>query len=99
MNIDLNNLSDEVLFYSNDQFYKFIEDCLGVDEMKLLKLQSIKNIRTLLNVPDVFAIFSINCKELANLKNNICFIDDDNDKNVIVKSGIKAGVDYLITIL
>ncbi|CAF1363449.1 unnamed protein product [Rotaria sordida] len=99
MNIDLNNLPDEVLFYSNDQFYKFIEDCLGVDEMKLLKLQSIKNIRTLLNVPDVFAIFSINCKELADLKNNICFIDDDNDKNAIVKSGIKAGIDYLITIL
>ncbi|CAF4497459.1 unnamed protein product, partial [Rotaria sp. Silwood2] len=44
-------------------------------------------------------VHRINCKELANLKNNICFIDDDNDKNVIVKSGIKAGVDYLITIL
>ena len=99
MTIDLNNLPDEVLFYSNDQFYKFIEDCLGVDEMKLLKLQSIKNVRTLLNVPDVFAIFSINCKELADLKNTICFIDDDDAKNIIVKSGIKAGIDYLMAAL
>ena len=99
MIIDLNNLPDEVLFYSNDQFYKFIEDCLSADEMKLLKLQRIKNTRTLLNVPVVFAIFSFNCKELGDLKNNIGFIDDDNDKNIVVKSGIKAGIDYLITTL
>ncbi|CAF4984696.1 unnamed protein product [Rotaria magnacalcarata] len=97
--MDLNNLSDEVLFYSNDEFYKFIENCLGVDEMKLLQLQSIKNIRTLLNVPDVFAIFSVNCKELVDLKNSICFVDEDNNKNIIIKSGIKAGIDNLITTL
>ncbi|CAF2740447.1 unnamed protein product [Rotaria sp. Silwood2] len=99
MIIDLNDLPDEVLFYSNDQFYKFIEDCLGVDEMNLLKIQSIKNIRTLLNVPDVFAIFSVNCKELVDLKNSICFVDEDNNKNIMVKSGIKAGIDNLIATL
>jgi hypothetical protein len=99
MTIDLNNLPDEVLFYSNDQFYNFIENCLGTDEMELLKLQSIKNIRTLLNVPDVFAIFTVNCKEIIDLKNSICFIDDKNNSNIIIKSGIKAGVDDLITTL
>ncbi|CAF2663583.1 unnamed protein product [Rotaria sp. Silwood2] len=96
--IDLNNLLDEALFYSNDQFYKFIEDCLGVDEMNLLKMQSIKNIRTLLNLPDVFAILSVNCKELVDLRNSICFADEDNN-NIIIKSGIKAGMNSLITTL
>ncbi|CAF2249460.1 unnamed protein product [Rotaria magnacalcarata] len=99
MIVDLNDLTDEVLFYPNDQFYKFIEDCLGVDEMNLLNLQSIKNIRTLLNLPDVFSMFSINCKELVDLKNSICFVDEDNNKNIMVKSGIKAGIDNLITTL
>ncbi|CAF4556162.1 unnamed protein product [Rotaria sp. Silwood2] len=96
--IDLNNLPDEVLFYSNDQFYKFIEDCLGVDEMNLLKIQSIKNIGILLNVPDVFAILSVNCKELVDLRNSICFVDEDNN-NIIIKSGIKAGMNSVITTL
>jgi hypothetical protein len=96
--IDLNNLPDEVLFYSNDQFYKFIEDCLHIHELKLLKLQSIKNVRTLLNVPDVFAIFSVNCKEIVDLKNSICFVIEENNNNII-KSGIKVGVDDLITTL
>ena len=57
MALNLNSLPDEVLFYSNEQFYKFIEDYLGVDEMNLLKIQSIKNVRTLLKVPRYFLPF------------------------------------------
>ncbi|CAM4788102.1 unnamed protein product [Rotaria magnacalcarata] len=98
MNINLNNLPDEVLFYSNEKFYDFIEQCLGVDEMMLIKLQSIKNIRTLINVPDVLAVLNVKCKELVNLKNRICFIDEDNN-DFIVKPGIKAGVADLIEVL
>jgi hypothetical protein len=99
MTIDLNNLSDEVLFYSNDQFYKFIEENIGVDEMMLIKLQSIKSSRTLINVPDVLAILSFKCKEIVELKNRICFIDEDDDKNFVVKSGIKTNIIDLITAL
>ncbi|CAF3796844.1 unnamed protein product [Rotaria sp. Silwood1] len=61
-------------------------------------MQSIKNIRALLNVPDVFAILSVNCKELVGLRNSICFVDEDNN-NIIIKSGIKAGMNSLITTL
>jgi len=99
MPIDLNNLSDEVLFYSNDQFYTFIEECLGVDEMKLIKLQSIKNSKTLISVPDVLTILSFKCKEMIELKSRLCFIDDDNADNFVVKSGIKTSIDNLITAL
>jgi hypothetical protein len=98
MVMDLNSLPEEVLFYSNDQFYKFIESCLGVDEMNLLKLQSIKNIRTLIKVPDIFSVLGIKCKELVDLKNRLCFIDDD-DNNLIIKAGIKTSFDDLITTL
>lgn len=95
MAMDLSSLPDEVLFYSNDQFFKFIENYLGVDEMNLLKLQSIKNIRTLINVPDIFSVLSMKCKELLDLKNRLCFIDDDNN-NFIIKAGIKTSFDDLI---
>jgi hypothetical protein len=95
--MDLNNLPDEILLYSNDQFYQFIESCLGADEMNLLKIQSIKNTRTLLKVPDIFSVLSIKCKELVDLKNRLCFIDEDN--NAIIKAGVKTDFDDLISIL
>lgn len=98
MNIDLNNLPDEVLFFSNEQFYNFVEQCLGPDEMLLIKLQSIKNIRTLIHVPDVLDVLNIKCKEIVELKHRICFTDEDSHK-FIVKPGIKAGIADLIEVL
>ncbi|CAF4311753.1 unnamed protein product, partial [Rotaria magnacalcarata] len=91
-------LPDEVLFYSNEQFYNFIEQCLGHDEMELIKLQSIKNIRTLINVPDVLGVLNIKCKELVELKNRICFTNEDSHQ-FIVKPGIKAGIDDMVEVL
>ncbi|CAF3928159.1 unnamed protein product [Rotaria sordida] len=96
--MNLNNLPDEVLFYSNDQFYQFIESRLGVDEMNLLKIQSIRNTKTLLKVPDIFSVLGIKCKELVDLKNRLCFVDEDNN-NIIIKAGVKTDFDDLITIL
>ncbi|CAF2961994.1 unnamed protein product [Rotaria sp. Silwood2] len=96
--MNLNNLPDEVLFYSNDKFDQFIESCLGLDEMNLLKIQSIKNNRTLIKVPDIFSVLSIKCKELADLKDRLCFIDEDNN-NIIIKTGVKMGFDDLIAVL
>ncbi|CAF1630862.1 unnamed protein product [Adineta ricciae] len=99
MTIDLNNLPDEILFLANNEFYEFIKTCLGDDEMLLLKIQSIKSIRALLNVPDVLAVINIKCKELVDIKNRICFIDENNNNRFVVKSGIKGGIDDLLSVL
>ena len=96
--MNLNDLPDEVLLYANDQFYQFIENCLGVDEMNLLKIQSIRNTRTLLKVSDVFSVFNIKCKEIIGLRNRLCFIDEDSN-NTIIKAGVKTDFDDLIAIL
>ncbi|CAM2722121.1 unnamed protein product [Rotaria socialis] len=96
--MNLNTLPGEVLFYSNDQFYQFIENCLGVDQMNLLKVQSIKNIRTLIKIPDIFSALTIKCKELADLKSRLCFVDEDNN-SIIIKVGVKMDFDNLIAIL
>ncbi|CAF1136442.1 unnamed protein product [Adineta steineri] len=99
MSIDLNDLPDETLFLANDEFYEFIKTCLGDDEMLLFKIQSIKNIRALLNVPDVFAVVNIKCKELVDIQDRICFIDENNNNKFIVKAGVKGGVDDLLVAL
>lgn len=97
--IDLNNLPEEVLLYSNDQFYQFIEDCLGVDEMNLVKIQCIKSIRTLMNVPNVFSVLNLKCKELIDLKSRLCFVDDEDSNRIVIKAGVQTGFDDLIAIL
>lgn len=97
MIFDLNNLADEVLSYSNDEFYRFIEDSLGFDEMLLIKTQAIKSSRSLINVPNVLAVLSLNCHELFDIKKRLCFITDEN--KFVVKSGIKAGIDDLVSLL
>ncbi|CAF4395395.1 unnamed protein product [Rotaria sp. Silwood2] len=98
MSIDLNNLSDGVLSYCNDRLYKFIEENLGIDEMMVIKMQSINSVRTLINVPDIIAFLSFNSKEIIELKSRICFIDEDN-KRFMVKAGIQTNIDNLISVL
>lgn len=97
MPIDFNNLPDEVLLYSNDKFYEFIEEFLGVDEMTIMKVQSIRSTRSLLNVPDVLEVLSLNCKELNEIKKRLCFVTDTDE--FVVKAGIKAGINALVTLL
>ena len=98
MPFDLNNLSDDVLSYCNDRLYTFIEENLGVNETMLIKMQSINNVRTLINVPDIMAFLCLNSKEIIELKSRICFIDEDN-KRFMVKAGIKTNIDSLISAL
>ncbi|CAF4276193.1 unnamed protein product, partial [Rotaria sordida] len=76
MSIDLNNLPDDVLSYCNNRLYALIEENLGIDEMMVIKIQSINNVRTLLNIPDIMAFLSFNSKEIIELKRRICFIEE-----------------------
>ena len=97
MIVDMNNLSDEVLLYSHDQFYQFVEDCLGHDEMILIKLQAIKSNRALLHVSNVLAVLDLNCPELTDLKRRTCFLVDNS--NTVLKAGIKAGIEDFVATL
>ncbi|CAF4870296.1 unnamed protein product [Rotaria sp. Silwood2] len=98
MSIDLNNLSDDLLSYRNDRLYTFIEENVGIDEMMIIKMQSINNVRILINVPDIMAFLSFNSKEIIEIKSRICFIDEDN-KRFMVKAGIQINLDNLISVL
>jgi hypothetical protein len=90
-NVDLNNLSDEVLLYSNDRFYQFVEKCLGPDELVLVKLQAIKSTRALINVPDILAVLDLDCPELNDIKKRICFVTESNE--LVLKAGVKCAIE------
>ena len=71
MSFNLHNLPDEVLFYSNEDFFLFVENFLGSDELKLIKIQSIKNTRALSHIPDIMAVIDIDCDEINNIKKSM----------------------------
>ena len=94
MNFDLNNLPDEVLFYSNEDFFLFVEKCLGSDGSELVKILGIKNTRALIHIPNIMAIIDLDCDEINNIKKRICF--DTKNKSFVIKPGIKYAVQDFI---
>ena len=66
-------LPDDLWSYSDDVFYDFVKEYVGEIEAEILKIQRIQNVQTLLQVPDVFSFFQINCKETYDLKKKRLF--------------------------
>ena len=89
----LENLSS----YSDDAFYTFVKDFVGVIEGEILEIQCIKNVRTLLQVPDVLSFLQINSKDTLKLKERACFVTDD--LQYIVRPGIKSNIEQFIKTL
>ena len=89
----LENLSS----YSDDVFYTFVKEFVGAIEGEILEIQCIKNVRTLLQVPDVFSFFRINSKDKLKLKVRVYFVTDD--LQYIVRPGIKLSIEQFIEIL
>ncbi|CAF1127045.1 unnamed protein product [Rotaria sordida] len=94
---ELSTLPDDLWSYSDDVFYDFVKKFVGQIEGEILEIQHIKNVRILLQIPDIFSFFHINCKETYDLKKKACFIDDA--MNFIVREGIKCNIEQFIDLL
>ncbi|CAM4788583.1 unnamed protein product [Rotaria magnacalcarata] len=90
-------LPDDLWSYSDDVFYDFVKEYVGEIEAEILKIQRIKNVQTLLQVPDVFSFFQINCKETYDLKKKVCFIADD--MTFMVRAGVRFNIQQFINLL
>jgi hypothetical protein len=88
---------DNIPSYSGDIFYKFVKDYVGVVEGEIFEIQRIKNIRILLQIPDVFSFLKINCKETLELKERACFVTDDFQYTI--RPGIKSNIQQFIQFL
>ncbi|CAF1327655.1 unnamed protein product [Rotaria sp. Silwood1] len=94
---DLLPFLDELPTYSDAVFYSFVKNFVGVIEGDILEIQRIKNVRILLQIPDVFSFFQINNKDILKLKEQACFIDDDS--SYIVRPGIRSNIEQFIELL
>jgi hypothetical protein len=94
---DLLPFLDKLPSYTDEVFYNFVKDFVGVVEGEILEMQRIKNVRILLKIPDVFSFFQINNKDILKLKEKACFIADDS--SYIVRPGIRSNIEQFIELL
>ncbi len=74
---DLLPFLDKLPSYTGEIFYNVVKEFVGVIEGEILEIQRIKSVRILFQIPDVFSFFQISNKDILNLKERACFIDDD----------------------
>ena len=97
MNEDSSSFLDNISSYSDDVFYRFAKEFVGVVEGEILEIQRIKNVRLLLRIPDVFSFFQINSKDTLDLKERACFINDDME--YVVRAGVRSNIEQFIELL
>jgi|GEM_PF-5571510 len=90
--INTSVLPDDILSYTDTQFYNVAKQIVGDIGMELLEIQSIRSPDSFLSIPDVFAILGIKCAALNPLKESLCLKTDDD--KYIVKPGIKSLMTY-----
>ena len=91
------SLPDGFFSYSEITFYDFVKNFVGDIEAEILQMQCIKNARTLLRINDVFSFFRINSKEIFDLKQRACFINDDMSH--IVRPGVRSNMEYFLELV
>jgi hypothetical protein len=90
--INTSILPDDILSYTDTQFYNVAKQIVGDSGMELLEIQSIRSPDSFLFMPDVFAILDIKCAALNSLKEDLRLKTDDD--KYIVKPGIKSLMTY-----
>ncbi|CAF3887901.1 unnamed protein product [Rotaria sp. Silwood1] len=91
--VDTKVVPSDVFTYQDDDFYNLISQLAGPEEAALLKIQGIRTVHAFLRIPNIFDVFNINSKEVNDIKTKTCFILEND--NYIIKSGIKASIEYL----
>ena len=94
---DTSILPDDVLSFYDDEFYQIVDKISGPAEAKLLEVQGIRSVYSLLNTEDVFDILSISCAALKGIRKQVCLEADDN--TFTVKPGCRSNILFLSQLL
>ncbi|CAF2900819.1 unnamed protein product [Rotaria sp. Silwood2] len=97
LSFDTSILPDDILSFCDEDFYKVVEKIAGSAEATLLQIQGIRSVYSFLNIEDVFAVLSISCSALNDIKRLVCFEADDH--TYTVKPGCRANIRYLYQLL
>lgn len=86
--INTSLLPNDILSYTDTQFYNVAKQIIGDDAVELLEIQGIRSPDSFVLIPDVFAILDIKCAALNSIREKLCLKSDDG--KYVVKPGIKS---------
>ncbi|CAF1305966.1 unnamed protein product [Rotaria sp. Silwood1] len=66
-------LPQDVLTYTDKQFYDFIKNFCGQDTSDLLSIQAIRSVDSFLSIQDVYSIFEVDSDDVKNIKKQCGF--------------------------
>ena len=95
--INTSLLPNDILSYSDTQFYDVAKQIVSNNAANLLECLGIRSAHSLLLIPDVFVIFDINRSALTPLKEKLCLKSDDD--TYIVKPGIKSSMNFFYDLI
>ncbi|CAF4818226.1 unnamed protein product, partial [Rotaria sp. Silwood2] len=93
---DVSVLPDDIFTYCGDKFFQLVHTLVGNNIVDILKIQSINSTQSFINTKDVLAIFQLDCPDLLQIKERLCF--KLSNGNFIIKIGIKSSLKYLTAI-
>ena len=94
--LQINQLTDEMMSLSNDQFYQFLDDYLGKDLCELFRVQAIRDIPSLssLSLNDLIEVFNFDITDLISLKAKLGFVSTDGSYHL--RLGYKNSIERLL---
>ncbi|CAF1656717.1 unnamed protein product [Rotaria magnacalcarata] len=95
--LDISQLPHDVLIYSNQRFFDFIESFCGKDEADLLSIKAIRSADSFLSVQDVYSIFAIDSENVIEIQARYAF--KNRNGTFTVKPGIKSSLNYISSLL
>ncbi|CAF5122443.1 unnamed protein product, partial [Rotaria magnacalcarata] len=95
--LDISRLPHDVLTYSNQRFFDFIESFCGKDDADLLSIQAIRSVDSFLSVQDVYSIFAVDSEDVIEIQARCAF--KNRNGTFTVKPGIKSSLNYISSLL
>ncbi|CAF3784528.1 unnamed protein product [Rotaria sp. Silwood1] len=97
MLLDISQLPQDVLTYTNKRFFDFIEGFCGKDEADLLSIQAIRSVDSFLFIEDVYSIFTVDSEDVIEIQTRCAF--KNRNGTFTVKPGIKSSLNYVLSLL
>ncbi|CAF5143466.1 unnamed protein product, partial [Rotaria sp. Silwood1] len=71
--LDTSRLPQDVLTYTDKQFYDFIKNFCGQDASDLLSIQAIRSVDSFLSIQDVYSVFELDSDDVKDIQKQCGF--------------------------